>query len=48
MQSGAIIKGFDVVEHGGASFSQGAEAIMVNKFVFELRFQFFNTWVALI
>ena len=35
MQSRAIIEGFDVVEDGGASFGQGAEAMMVNQFVFE-------------
>jgi hypothetical protein len=35
VQSRAIIEGFDVVEEGGASFGQGAEAMMVNQFVFE-------------
>ena len=35
MQSGAVIKGFDVVEDRVASVVQGGEALMVNDFVFE-------------
>ena len=33
--SGTVIKGFDVVEDGGASLGQGGEAMVVNQFVFE-------------
>ena len=35
MQSGAVIKGFDVVEDGAASFAEGGEALVVDDFVFE-------------
>ena len=35
MQSGAVIKGFDVIEDGGASCGVGGEALMINQLVFE-------------
>jgi len=35
VQSGTVVEGFDVIKDGGASFGQGGEAAMVNKFVFE-------------
>ena len=35
MQSGTVIKGFDVIEDGGTSVGMCGEAVMVNEFVFE-------------
>lgn len=35
MQSGAVVKGLDVIEDGGASCSKGREAMMIDQFVFE-------------
>ena len=35
MESDAVIKGLDVIEDGGASLSDVAEAMVVNQFVFE-------------
>ena len=35
VQSGAVIKGFDVVEDGGASLGAGGEALMINELIFE-------------
>jgi hypothetical protein len=35
VESGAVVKGFDVAKDGGASLGQGGEVMMVNEFVFE-------------
>ena len=35
MQSGAVIKGFDVIEDGGASLGKGGETLMIDQLVFE-------------
>ena len=35
VQSGAVVKGLDVIEDGGASCSKGGEAMMIDQFVFE-------------
>ena len=35
MESGAVIKDFDVIEDGGASLGESGEAVVVNQFVFE-------------
>ncbi len=35
VQSGAVIKGLDVVEDGGASFGIGGEALVIDHFIFE-------------
>ncbi len=35
VESGAVVKGFDVIEDGGTSFGEGGEAVVVNQFVFE-------------
>jgi len=35
VQSGAVIKGFDVIEDGGTSLGIRGEAVMENEFVFE-------------
>ena len=35
MQSGAVVKGLDVIEDGGASCSKGGKAMMIDQFVFE-------------
>jgi len=35
VQPGTVIKGFDVVEDGGARLGEGGEALMVDDFIFE-------------
>jgi len=35
VKSGAVIEGFDVIEDSSASLGEGAEAMMVDQFVFE-------------
>ena len=35
MQSGAVVKGFDVIEDGGASLGAGGEAVVIDQLVFE-------------
>ena len=35
VETGAVIKGFDVVEDGGTRFGEGGEALVINDFVFE-------------
>ena len=35
VESGAIIKGFDVVKDGGAGLGEGSEALVIDDFVFE-------------
>ena len=35
MQSGAVVKGFDVIEDSGARLGQCGEAVVVNQLVFE-------------
>jgi hypothetical protein len=35
VESDAVVEDFDVIEDGGASLSEGAEAVMVDQFVFE-------------
>ncbi len=35
VQSGAVIKGFDVVEDGSARFCKGGEALVIDHFIFE-------------
>ena len=35
MKSDAVIEGLDVIEDGGASLGEAAEAMMVDQFVFE-------------
>jgi len=35
VESGAVIKGFDVVEDGIASLREGGEALVIDDFVFE-------------
>ena len=35
MQSGAVVKGLDVIEDGGAGLVAGGEAMMIDQFVFE-------------
>ena len=42
MQSGAVVKGFDVIEDSGARLGQCGEAMMVNEFVFEATPKRFN------
>jgi hypothetical protein len=35
VESGAVVKGFDVIEDGGTSCGVGGEALMIDQFVFE-------------
>ena len=35
MKSDAVVEGLDVIEDGGASLGEGAEAVMIDEFVFE-------------
>ena len=35
VQSDAVIKGFDVVEDGGAGLGTSGEAVVIDQFVFE-------------
>jgi len=35
VQSGAVIKGFDVIEDGSAGLGEGGETVMIDQFVFE-------------
>ena len=35
MESDAVVEGFNVVEDGGTSLGEAAEAMMVDQFVFE-------------
>ena len=35
MKSDAVIEGFDVIEDGGASLGEVAEAVVIDQFIFE-------------
>jgi hypothetical protein len=35
VKSGAVVEGFDVVEHGSTSLSERCEAVMIDQFVFK-------------
>jgi hypothetical protein len=35
VQSGAVVKGFDVIEDGGTGVSMAGEVVVINEFVFE-------------
>jgi hypothetical protein len=35
VQSGTVIKGFDVIEDGAARLGEGTEALVIDQFVFE-------------